>query len=213
MASIRDKLRGSRGFTLLELLVVIAIVSALIALLSVSIGNAKAGAQLSKSISNLRQIYTGFQLYAADNNGEICPGYDEAKLPANPIYVQYIAPYLNYPKIAVGTRQWVFQAPGHEYLSAYGSYRMNYYTSRATATSPIQHFSQFVNPSQWLFLFESGTPTSAGGGHGSSPSDVKFRYNNRGPLLFLDGHTEVRSTSDPADKGFWVGKPSFRVAK
>jgi prepilin-type N-terminal cleavage/methylation domain-containing protein len=56
-----------RGFTLIELLTVIAIIAVLATLLSSSLTSAKRKARKTTSISNLRQIALGFQLYADDH--------------------------------------------------------------------------------------------------------------------------------------------------
>ena len=60
------------GFTLVELLVVIAIIAMLAALLLPVLSRAKASAQQTDCLSNLRQISLGIHLYAGDN-GDTLP--------------------------------------------------------------------------------------------------------------------------------------------
>jgi prepilin-type N-terminal cleavage/methylation domain-containing protein len=60
------------GFTLIELLVVMAIIGILAALLLPALSRAKASAQRTDCISNLRQISLGIHLYAGDN-GDTLP--------------------------------------------------------------------------------------------------------------------------------------------
>ncbi|MBI4028432.1 MAG: prepilin-type N-terminal cleavage/methylation domain-containing protein [Verrucomicrobia bacterium] len=61
------------GFTLIELLVVVAIISILAALLLPALKSAKNSAKSLQCMSNLKQIYTAFALYAGDNNDYIPP--------------------------------------------------------------------------------------------------------------------------------------------
>ena len=58
-----------KGFTLIELLVVISIIALLIAILLPAIAAARRSAQLSQSLTNLRQIGIGTQGFVADNAG------------------------------------------------------------------------------------------------------------------------------------------------
>ena len=62
------------GFTLVELLVVISIIALLVAILLPSLQGAKRSAQSIICASNLRQLSTGWNIYAQQNNGSIVPG-------------------------------------------------------------------------------------------------------------------------------------------
>lgn len=101
--------RPMAAFTLIELLVVIAIISILAALLMPTLRRAREQANSVACLSNLRQIYTGFALYANDNDGDVP-------------YIQYwwqkLGPYLGasktYPGAANGPRYEIFRCPSEK---------------------------------------------------------------------------------------------------
>lgn len=63
------------GFTLIELLVVIAIIAVLATLGIVVAGRAAQTGQLAREVSAGRNLMAAYLAYAADNNGELMPGY------------------------------------------------------------------------------------------------------------------------------------------
>ena len=76
--------RRRPGFTLVELLVVIGIVALLISILLPSLNQARRSARSVNCLSNLRQIATGFVLYANAYQGDL-PPVAEKQPTGNPI--------------------------------------------------------------------------------------------------------------------------------
>jgi len=69
-------LKSRYGFTLIELLVVVAIIAILAAMLLPALARAKLKAQAIKCISNQKQQYLGYHMYA-DDNREFLPAHGD----------------------------------------------------------------------------------------------------------------------------------------
>ncbi len=92
--------RFARAFTLIELLVVISIIALLIALLLPALKSARSTARNTLCLSNVRQMYIAYELYAGDSDGWYTPAYDQTQsLPGdgntmwmnNPLFRDYLS--------------------------------------------------------------------------------------------------------------------------
>jgi prepilin-type processing-associated H-X9-DG protein len=68
--------REARGFSLVELFVVIAMITILGATLLPAMGTAKSQTEGVTCMNNTRQLALAWIMYAADNNGNLCPNRD-----------------------------------------------------------------------------------------------------------------------------------------
>ncbi|RRJ98120.1 prepilin-type N-terminal cleavage/methylation domain-containing protein [Opitutaceae bacterium TAV4] len=198
-----------KAFTLIELLTVIAIIGILAAIMIPTVGAVRKKANTAKAITNLRSIYTGFILYANETKDQICPGRDP-NLPVgnNARFPWRLRTYVNQPDKVYKTPQSIFQHPMHETLYTLGSFNMNVKCSQSTTTDSVKRFSDFAAPPLQMFLYDYGTDTVEGGGHGSDPANIVKRHDGKAILLFLDGRVQFRAQLDAANSGFWVGKVS-----
>jgi prepilin-type processing-associated H-X9-DG protein/prepilin-type N-terminal cleavage/methylation domain-containing protein len=73
MISARERSRRPDAFTLIELLVVIAIIVILAAILLPALAGAKGSARSIACVNNLKQLQTGYLMYADENKGFLAP--------------------------------------------------------------------------------------------------------------------------------------------
>lgn len=202
--------KHTSGFTLLEILIVIAIVVLLAALLFPAFARAKEKAHMATCSSNLRQIYVGLNIYAADYNRYYPPprSYELSTIDCD--WMDALYPYIKSAK--------VFQCPSNprgDYqptckpsetledrtiLNHDGSYIIN------TGGKIHLRESNFYSPSSTLLLTE-GTSASFGitgmGNPNIEHSGIEAHHNNGCNVCFADGHVKWLKYEKLYDGDLW----------
>jgi len=131
----RKMISGRRGFTLIELLVVVAIIALLMAILLPSLGRARARAQSTVCLSNLRQCGMATSMYEYDyNNNFPYP----VSTPGEPsLWYNAIDPYLSVLE-PNGGRAYV----KHKNDPIWASLPANTVNGAVSGTETIQEFSR-----------------------------------------------------------------------
>jgi prepilin-type N-terminal cleavage/methylation domain-containing protein/prepilin-type processing-associated H-X9-DG protein len=223
------------GFTLIELLVVIAIIAILAAILFPVFARARAKAQQTTCLSNVKQLALGVLMYCSDNNSKLPWSFQYIGPTGKENWSAPISPYINNLQIFLcPTDPLPIAGSGTMYTNIPSTYSINMTATDGSGwDTGCWNIDWFTYPAQRLLLGELTDLSSGGpapftwacqGGFEASANptpclnlNVGSWHNNGSNMAFLDGHAKWMATasvpapaatwpiSDQASAQFWCG--------
>ncbi len=102
---------STEGFTLIELLAVVMIIGVFAAIVVPLMGSVRKGANVTRSLSNLRQIGVGMNLHASDNRNLYPEGYYYKPGEGERMWTTALVPYLSSDIKIYAAAQSIFVSP------------------------------------------------------------------------------------------------------
>ena len=218
VASFSPFRRSRSAFTLIELLVVIAIIAILAAILFPVFAQAREKARQTSCLSNLKQLGTGFTMYAQDFDEMLCPPFNgTANSPDAFTWDRLMQPYVK----NWGLIQCPSDSSSNENTTPFtgGPIRRSYTmpSHLGWEWSPNRVFAvslaEIPFPAHTVQLFERNNCNSWPNGWNScSVSDGSnewaYRHSQMSNVVYIDGHAKAHQ-GDPRNNKFAI-LPGYR---
>ena len=209
----------SYSFTLIELLVVIEIIAILASMLLPALNKAKAAANSSKCVNNMKQLGLMSMLYASENDDNMPGGQWVTGINPDRTWMQLLGPYYGSPNI------WDIQdiagwfCPSTEKISTggnggWGPFFPSYafssalYPNKDAMDSFAKKFSSLKQASGAAMFLEMGARHDGNDGNPpcyanyASSVHARWDHNNRMNVTFADGHVSSLQYNE-SDGRFW----------
>lgn len=212
------------GFTLTEILVALAIIAVLLVVLLPTLNSTRSIGELTKSLSNVRQLQSANMLYATENGGNFVPiaGWDDdSKLQlrwtSNSEFRKYfglgvgelwpdgfISPHatIEYGSGSNAGKLRMDRSYGmnKEGMSDWGQAGSTWQHTVYGLVSPAETIA-FADAVDWIIAHYASRAYT--GDEVKVNHATAYRYDGKAAVVFYDGHTETVTADDMASNKSW----------